>query len=84
MYKTRTVHYAHLRQMHDDSADAFLNVWIQRIIYPSHRGCSPPKTFWQPPTPSSNGGVKSSYTYPDKGNAILSYRMLLQYSLNYS
>ena len=41
--------------------------------------------FDTPPTPDPTGGVKSSYTctYPDRVYAILSYRRLLQYSLNY-
>jgi len=43
--------------------------YIQGIIYTSHRGGGfpPPKTFLTPPQHRSpNGGVNSSYTYPDR------------------
>ena len=37
-----------------------------------------PYNFFDTPKPSSTGGVKSSYTYPDRVYAILSYKRLLQ------
>jgi len=50
----------------------------QGIIYPSHRGCSPPKTFLTPQHRPPTEGVNSSYTYPDGVYTILSYRRLLE------
>jgi len=47
-------------------------------MQPSHRGCSPPKTFLISRTLSSTEGDKSSGTHPDRVYAILGYRRLQQ------
>jgi len=44
----------------------------------THGGIHPPNTFWHPQHWPPTGGVKSSYTYPDRVYAILNYRRLLQ------
>jgi len=59
--------------------DIFYRTAQSRELYnpPTGDGAHPIKLV-DSPTLSPTGGVKSSYTYPDRVYAILSYRKLLQ------